>query len=134
MYPPEEVVGGLLGGRDFEGGDRATRRVHAGHDVFDGAILARGIHPLQDDEDRVLLLGIKQIVEFLQVARVFVLGSERRFLVIDVSRIVGIAVAQPELLAWAYLKPFTKVVFHGSRYYVHDSWRLDANLSRDCTY
>ena len=50
----------------------ATLRIDAGHDVFDGAVFPRGVHPLQDNQQGALVFGIKQIVqrgEFLHVNR-----------------------------------------------------------------
>ncbi len=52
---PEEVVTSFERRGDFEGGDVAALRVDAGEDVADGAVLAGGVHALQDDEERLLL-------------------------------------------------------------------------------
>ena len=47
---PEEVVVELFVGRRLEGEDLAALRVDAGHDVLDGAVLAGGVHGLEDQQ------------------------------------------------------------------------------------
>src|SRR6266540_3089641 len=48
--PPQEVVPALLGRRRLEGLDVAALRVEHPDDVLDGAVLAAGIHALQDQQ------------------------------------------------------------------------------------
>ena len=50
---PEEVMVELLGRGLLERGDLAALRVHPGHDVLDGAVLAGGVHGLEDHEERL---------------------------------------------------------------------------------
>ena len=59
---PQEIVIQFLGGRFLETEHLAALRIHAGHDVADGAILASGIHRLENDEHRV---GIRRVEQFL---------------------------------------------------------------------
>jgi hypothetical protein len=59
---PEEIVIEFLGGGFFETEDLAALRVHAGHDVADGAVLAGGVHRLEDDEHRVGVRGVEQFL------------------------------------------------------------------------
>jgi hypothetical protein len=40
-----------------------TSRVDAGHDVLDGAVLARGVHCLKNQQHSVAVAGIKQTLE-----------------------------------------------------------------------
>src|SRR5262249_54974527 len=59
---PEEVVAEFFGGGFLEAEDLATLRVHAGHDMLDRAVLAGRIHGLEDNEDAVTAIGIKQLL------------------------------------------------------------------------
>jgi len=69
----------LLGGRRFEGIHLAALRVHAGHHVLDGAILAGGIHGLKNQQQRPFILRIEPPLQlgerfetvFQQIVRVF---------------------------------------------------------------
>ena len=55
---PEEIVIELLGGRFLETVNLAALRIHAGHDVADGAVLAGGVHGLENEQHRVGIAGI----------------------------------------------------------------------------
>ncbi len=68
---PEEVVTGLERGGDFEGSDVAALRIDAGEDVADGAVLAGGVHALEDYQDRFLLAGVEDFLEFVEGVAVF---------------------------------------------------------------
>ena len=57
---PEKVVRELGRGRLFEAGDARALGVERGEYVLDRAILSSGVERLQDDEDRVLVLGVEQ--------------------------------------------------------------------------
>jgi hypothetical protein len=50
---PQKVVLELLRARLFEAVDFAAFGVHAGHDVSNRAILARGVHALKDEQHRI---------------------------------------------------------------------------------
>jgi len=66
-----EVVGEFEVGGFFEGRDGAALGIDAGEDVADGAVLAGGVHGLEDDEDGVPGLGVSrtsvELGEFLEV-------------------------------------------------------------------
>ena len=47
-------------GRLLEAGDARALRVERGEHMLDRAVLAAGVERLQDDEDRVLVLGVEQ--------------------------------------------------------------------------
>lgn len=66
MDAPEEVVVEFKRGRAFEGDDFHAVGVHAGEDLPDAAVLAAGIHALQDDEDAVFVLGIQAFLQVLE--------------------------------------------------------------------
>ena len=53
--PPEEVVVELLRRGVLEAEDLAPLGIDAGHHVLDRAILASGVHRLEDDQDRCLI-------------------------------------------------------------------------------
>src|SRR5206468_2166855 len=55
--PPEVVVIKLFAAGDLERGNADPLGVETAHDVLDGAVLPRGIDPLQHDEDRIDGLG-----------------------------------------------------------------------------
>jgi len=61
---PKVVVIEFLGRGCFEGEDLAALRVEAAHDVLDGAVLAGGVHGLDDDEQGVGVLGVEFVLEF----------------------------------------------------------------------
>ena len=66
VHAPEEVVGELGLGRLLEAGDGGALRVHRGHHVPDGAVLAGGVDALEHDEQRVLLLGVEPVLQLGQ--------------------------------------------------------------------
>ena len=57
VHAPEEVVGELRRVRRLEAGDPHAHGVEPAEAVLDGSVLARGVHALQDDEHRALVLG-----------------------------------------------------------------------------
>ncbi len=56
----------ILGRGRFEGGDLAALRVDAGHDMLDGAILARGVHRLENQEHRPFVLRVELVLQFAE--------------------------------------------------------------------
>jgi len=70
MHTPEEVVLRLLLGRHLEGDDLAAARVDAAHDVLHGAVLARGVHALEDDQHRLPALRVEHVLELCQARAV----------------------------------------------------------------
>ncbi len=53
----------LLGAGMFEAKNFAALRVDARHHVFDHAILARGVHRLEDEENGIAIVRVEQILE-----------------------------------------------------------------------
>ena len=72
---PEEVVVEFLGRRLLEAVDLAALRIHARHDVLDRAVLAGGVHRLEDDQHRIAVVGVEQ---FLRVAEILAARVEIR--------------------------------------------------------
>ena len=68
---PEKIVLQFLGAGMFEAEDLAALRIDAGHDVLDGAVLAGGIHGLENQEQRILVVGVKQALLLAQFFGVF---------------------------------------------------------------
>jgi hypothetical protein len=60
---PQVIVIELLGGRRFEGMNVASLGVHAGHDVFDGAVFTGGVHGLEDQQHSPAVLGVEHVLE-----------------------------------------------------------------------
>src|SRR5262249_16096035 len=60
---PEELVIQLLRRRRLEGVHLAALRVHAGVDVLDRAVLAGGVHGLEDQEERPAVLRVELVLE-----------------------------------------------------------------------
>jgi len=65
---PEEVVGELFARRLLERGHPGPLRVHTGEDVFDGAILARGIQTLEDDQQGPSSFGPQPVLQIRETA------------------------------------------------------------------
>jgi hypothetical protein len=63
---PEEVVTGFERSGNFEGCNVATLRIDAGEDVADGPVLAGGVQALKDDEDGLLLTGVKDFLVLVE--------------------------------------------------------------------
>ena len=57
---PEKIMSQLLGARRLEAENLAALGIDAGHHMLDGAILARGIHPLKDNQKGIPVVGIKK--------------------------------------------------------------------------
>ena len=70
----------FLGGRFLETEDLAALRVHAGHDVADGAVLAGGVHRLEDDEHRVGVAGVEQFLGLGELLAAFLEDFRGTFL------------------------------------------------------
>ena len=66
---PEKIVIELLSGGRLEGEDLATLRIHAGHHVLDGAVLAGGVHGLKNQEQRPLVLRVETALQFAELSR-----------------------------------------------------------------
>ena len=93
----------LLRRRRLERVHLAALRIDAGHHVLDGAVLAGGVHGLEDQQHGPAILGVQallQLREQLHAQREGLLGPG---LVLrgQIARIVGIDVFQAELLGVA---------------------------------
>jgi hypothetical protein len=73
---PEKVVAGFEWGGHLEGSDIAALGINSREDVADGAVLACGVHALEDDEQGLGLAGIK---DFLQISQLRAVCGEDRF-------------------------------------------------------
>ena len=68
--PPEEVVVELLGRGLLEAEDLAALRVDARHHVLDRAVLAGGVHRLEDQQDRPGIRGVEPVLGLGQLGDV----------------------------------------------------------------
>ena len=60
---PQEIVIELFGRRRLERVDLAALRIDAAHDVLDGAVLAGGVHRLEDQQHRPAVLRVEPLLE-----------------------------------------------------------------------
>ena len=67
VHPPQEVVGQLDVVGSCEVGDADPERVDGAKDVLDRAVLARGVHPLEHDQDLVPAVGVEHLLEIGEV-------------------------------------------------------------------
>ena len=74
--PPEKIVLQFLGAGMLEAVDLAALRIDAGHDVLDGAVFAGGVHGLKNQQQRIAVVGVQQV---LQIAQVFDVPGEHLF-------------------------------------------------------
>jgi hypothetical protein len=63
---PQEVVLELRGAGVLEAHHMAALRVDAGHDVLDHAVLAGRVHGLEDDQQRVAVVGVEPRLQVAQ--------------------------------------------------------------------
>jgi hypothetical protein len=62
LVTPQEVMVELFRGRLLEGVHLAPLRVHAGHDVADGAVLTGRVHRLEHQEHRVTVVCVELVL------------------------------------------------------------------------
>jgi len=65
---PEKIMFQFVGARLFEAEDLAALRIDPGHNVPDGAVLAAGIHPLKNQQQRI---AVGRVMKPLQQAQLF---------------------------------------------------------------
>lgn len=58
----------LLRARVFEAVNFAALWINSRHDMFDNAILARRVHCLKNEQDRVAIVRVEKILEFTETA------------------------------------------------------------------
>ena len=83
-------MGKFGGGGLLEAGDARALRIEGAEDVIDRAVLPAGVEGLQDDQDRVLVLGVKDSLltrELLAVVLRLLLRFGFRFVFAFIGRI-----------------------------------------------
>ena len=85
---PQVVVGELGVVRPLEVRDPDAERIDRAEHVLDRAVLARGVHPLQDHEQLVLALGVQQALEVGQLG--IELGQHRFGVALVAVEAVGV--------------------------------------------
>lgn len=96
--PPQVGVIAFFGGRRLEGVDLTALRIHAGHHVTDGAVLAGGVHRLEDQQERERVLRVQHALLFRQ--RPHALGEQVHglLLILDAARPTRVVVLEPHPL------------------------------------
>ncbi len=88
---PQKIVFQFVGARLFETENLAALRIDAGHDVPDGAVLAAGVHPLKNQQQRI---AVGRVVKLLQRAELLnVFGQE--FLILLLRLVNGLHNGRP---------------------------------------
>ncbi|MNG38595.1 hypothetical protein D3C84_1263620 [compost metagenome] len=64
MHSPQKVMRLFLQRRFLKAGDHEPLRINAGENVLDRAILSAGVHSLKNNQQGMLFLGKKDILEF----------------------------------------------------------------------
>jgi hypothetical protein len=105
---PEIIVIKIFGARRLEGRHLAPLRIHPRHDVFDGAILARCIHRLENEQHRPAVLCVKNVLQLREGLHTGLQRLLRPRLVFgrELSGITGIYVREAEFLAVRYAVRF----------------------------
>ena len=70
----------FLGRRLLEAEDLAALRIHAGHDVLDGAVLAGGVHRLKNQQHRPGVVGVNEFLDFGELLPVLLQDLQRALL------------------------------------------------------
>jgi hypothetical protein len=79
MRAPEKVVRRFLGARLLETEHRRALRIHAAEQVADDAILAGRVERLQDDQQRLVAVGVEQGLQLGHARDVFLDLRQRLF-------------------------------------------------------
>jgi hypothetical protein len=110
--PPQKVMVEFFVGRFLEAEDLAALRIHPGHDVLDGAVLAGRVHRLQDDQHRINIIGVEELLCLSQLLEV--LGQDdfgppfdgvlAHFLELCGLSPAGVTLLESRLLPWCDLE------------------------------
>src|SRR6185437_10842870 len=84
---PHEVMIELVVRRLLEGGDLAALRIDAVEHSLDRGILARGIHALEDEEQRPAILSVELFLEIVET------------LAVGLDDLLAVVLVEPALLA-----------------------------------
>ena len=68
---PEEIMFQFLGAWLFETENVAALRIDPGHDVADGAVLAGGVYPLKNQQQRIAVGRVVKLLHCAQLCNVF---------------------------------------------------------------
>ena len=101
MHPPQEVVREFQTARRLEALHIEALRAHTAGKHADRAVLAGGVDPLQDDDDRPLRLReqpVGQFIEFVAVCTGLGLGVGA----VEVLVVVGVEIRQSDITSGGY--------------------------------
>ena len=96
---PEEIVVELVRARRLERMHLAALRIDAGHHVLDDAVLAGGVHALQHDQHRPLVVRVEPLLQFGEPLDV--VGQHRLGFVlveIETAGVGGVERREPEAI------------------------------------
>src|SRR5580700_7972041 len=92
VRPPQIIVIELFGAWSLEGMNIATLRIHTGHDVFDHAVFASGIHPLNDEQQRPAILRVELLLQVTEKTNTVVDNFLALLLVLDLAGVACVVV------------------------------------------
>ena len=87
----------FFAGRRLKRMDVAALWIHAGHHVLDGAVLARRVHPLKDQQQRPAILSVELLLHLARQGTVLFRQFLRVLLGFHSLRFPGVEVFQMEL-------------------------------------
>ena len=99
MDAPQEVVRGLLGGRHLEARDVAALRVERAHHLANRTVLARRVHTLEHEEQRVLAFSPESVVETIGAAQQLP-GRGLALVLLPPVEVGWVPLRKVELLSW----------------------------------
>ena len=99
VQPPEVVAVQLVAARCLEALDPDALRVDPGRQLADRAVLARGVHALQDQQQRLPVLGPEAFLEVADLLDQLVLVLLALVLVVETEVVAGVADGEARLLA-----------------------------------
>src|SRR5580700_4213334 len=68
VRPPQIIVIEFFGAWSLEGMNIATLRIYTGHDVFDHAVFAGGVHCLNHEQERPAILRTELLLQIAEQA------------------------------------------------------------------
>ncbi|MGB7758803.1 MAG: hypothetical protein WBL61_03185 [Bryobacteraceae bacterium] len=96
----------FVGARLFEAKDLAALRIDPGHNVPNGAVLAAGIHPLENQEQRIAVGSVVKVLQRAQLLNVL----SQEFLIILLRRAKWLHNRRPLFELDVFSGPHTEIL------------------------